>query len=73
MCLIINQQTYQVFGQDLYSQLLLTVAALDANGYSRVGKQKEGFSEKAHSRPTKRILSNEQKHLGPTHHATSRA
>jgi len=35
------------------SQLLLIVAALDASGYSRVGKQKEEFSEKALSAPTK--------------------
>jgi len=53
MCLIISQRTYHVFWQDLYSQLLLIVAALDANGYSKVGKQKEEFSEKAHSPPTK--------------------
>jgi len=53
MCLIISQQTYHVLWQDLYSQLLLIVAALDASGYSRVGKQKEEFSEKALSAPTK--------------------
>jgi len=52
MCLIINQQTYRVFWQDVYSQLLLIAAAFDATGDSRVGRQKEEFSEKALSPPT---------------------